>query len=146
MNRGDVAVGDFRNGANCSQAVLRVFADEYGLDPDAALSIARGFGRGMGRGESTCGAVTGAVMVIGLACGGRQAGGTAANSRASDLVRDFFDRFATRRETTVCRELLDHDVSTPHGYEQAAKLGLFATRCPRYVRDAVDILEEILED
>ena len=69
----------FAVGCNCAQAVLRCFAEQYGLDADTALRLATGFGVGMGRGGA-CGAVSGAVMVLGLAGGGGGPGGAAAKA------------------------------------------------------------------
>ena len=64
--KSEQAVRKFRKGFNCSQAVLSVYAEEFGLCRETALKIACGYGGGMGRMALTCGAVTGAFMVIGL--------------------------------------------------------------------------------
>lgn len=144
MSRSDHAVEQFRSGLNCSQAVLGEFAEEYGLEPGPALKVACGFGGGMGRTGSTCGAVTGAIMVLGLATGGPDPRALAAKVRAYAQVRELLERFKERHGSTACRDLLGCDISTPDGYEQASQLGLFQSRCPRYVSDAVTILEEIL--
>ena len=66
IGHADKAVACFKEGFNCSQAVLSSFDDDFGLDKDMALKLAAGFGGGMGRMAQTCGAVTGAYMVIGL--------------------------------------------------------------------------------
>jgi len=58
----------FNGGHNCAQAVLGAFCEEYGLDTDTALRIARGLGSGV-RNAEICGAVSGAVLVIGLKYG-----------------------------------------------------------------------------
>jgi len=55
-------------------------------------------------------------------------------------------RFKARNETTECRELLGCDVSTFEGLKAAKKERHFNTRCPKFVQDAVEILEEILKD
>ena len=41
------AVERFRNGLNCSQAVLSSYCEEFGLDCEQAFKIATGFGGGM---------------------------------------------------------------------------------------------------
>jgi hypothetical protein len=36
------------------------------------------------------------------------------------------------------------DIGTPEGHEAAKEKGLFTTTCPKFVRDAAEILEEML--
>ncbi|MEK7243209.1 MAG: C-GCAxxG-C-C family protein, partial [Thermodesulfobacteriota bacterium] len=60
------------------------------------------------------------------------------------LVRDFADRFRSRNGALCCRELLGCDLTTAEGMEAAKQKGLFAERCPRFVRDAAEALEEVL--
>jgi hypothetical protein len=58
-------------------------------------------------------------------------------------VRSFVEEFETRQGTTSCRELLGCDISTPEGHAEVQRLGLFETECPKYVEDAVEILEDM---
>jgi hypothetical protein len=44
----------------------------------------------------------------------------------------------------VCRELLGIDIGTPAGREVAMRSGLFRTRCPVFVRDAAEMVEQLL--
>lgn len=130
------------SGHNCSQAVLAAFGPDLGLDRDACLSVARGFGGGIGRLGETCGAVTGAVMVLGL----RESGARdpeEAKERTYRRVRVFFERFRSQHGSTVCRALIGCDLSTPAGLDHARAAGLFTTRCPAFVRSAVEFLEEL---
>ena len=60
-----LAVETFRDGINCTQAILSAWGSRHGLDRDTAMKLGGAFGSGMNMGE-TCGAVTGALMVIGL--------------------------------------------------------------------------------
>jgi len=69
MNYADKARGLFKEGYNCSQAVLLAFSDVTGLDDNTALMLASSFGGGMGRLREVCGAVSGMFMVIGILCG-----------------------------------------------------------------------------
>jgi C_GCAxxG_C_C family probable redox protein len=144
MKKSTHAMEQFNGGLNCSQAVLAEYAEECGVDGESALKIACGFGGGMGRLGHTCGAVTGAIMVIGLkSCCASDPRELDTKVRAYGLVGSFLEEFEARNRTTSCRELLGCDISTPQGYEQAKELGLFQTRCPKYVEDAVEILEEM---
>ena len=139
------AVERFRKGFNCSQAVLSVYAEEFGLCRETALKIACGFGGGMGRMARTCGAVTGAFMVIGLKYGNVDANEKVIKEKTYGLVREFARRFEKRNGSSICKELLGCDISGQEGLKSAKDNGLFASVCPGLVRDAVEILEEMLE-
>jgi C_GCAxxG_C_C family probable redox protein len=111
------------------------------MDEETALKIASGFGGGMGRMAGTCGAVTGAIMFLGLRFGGATPD-REAKERVYARVREFADRFKARNGSLLCRDLLGCDIGTPDGYETGKTL--FTTTCPKYVRDACKILEEML--
>jgi C_GCAxxG_C_C family probable redox protein len=145
MNRVEIAVSCFEQGFSCSQAVLSTYGPELGLDRETALKVAGAFGGGMGRMGETCGAVTGAFMVIGLEYGMTGAEDEQAKERAYSLVREFVDKFKSRNGSIVCRELLGCDIGVPEIREVIKEEGLFATRCPQFVRDAAEIIERILE-
>lgn len=145
MSRVEEAVTCFKEGFICSQAVLSAYAPQFGLDRDTALKIADGFGGGMARMGETCGAVTGAFMVIGLKNGRTSVEDTQAHETTYDLVNEFVRRFKSRNKSIVCRELLGCDISTPGGLQSARQQNLFTSVCPAYVRDAAEIIEEILE-
>jgi C_GCAxxG_C_C family probable redox protein len=126
---------------NCAQSVLTAFSDELGLDKANALKLARGFGGGMGRSGKTCGAVTGAYMVIGLAeSKAAREGVEAVYAR----VREFNERFIGLHGSTSCTELLNCDLSDPEELARARSEGIFASVCPCFVKDAVEILEKML--
>jgi C_GCAxxG_C_C family probable redox protein len=143
MKRSDEVIEKFKGGRNCSQAVFAAYAEECGLPIETALKIACGFGGGLGRLGYTCGAVTGAIMVIGLKACDAAPTDPITKTRVYGLVRSFMEEFEARHETTLCRELLGCDIGTPEGHEKAKALGLFDTECPVYIRDAVEILEEM---
>jgi len=44
----------------------------------------------------------------------------------------------------LCRELLGCDQTTAEGMETAKQQRLFTERCPRFVRDTAEILEDVL--
>lgn len=140
----DAALACFREGFNCSQAVLSTWSGEFGLERDEALRAASSLGAGMGGLGEVCGAVTGALIVIGLKHGRTEAKDKETKEKNYALVRDFTGRFRSRNGSLICRELLGCDLSTAEGMETARSRGLFKERCPRFVRDAAEILEEIL--
>ncbi|HGJ65852.1 TPA: C_GCAxxG_C_C family protein [bacterium] len=144
MNKIDNAIRCFSNGFNCSQSVFSAFANELGLDKKTALKIGSPFGAGMARMAETCGAVTGAFMVIGLKYGKFKIDDNEAKEKTYKLVQEFVIKFKERNGSIVCKELLGCDIGTTEGMKIAKEKGLFNTDCPKFVRDAVEILEEIL--
>lgn len=144
--RTEDAVTKHREGFSCAQAILCVYGPELGMDRETALKIAGGFGSGMGRMAGTCGAVTGACMVIGLVHGMSKAGDQQQKEISYEFVRRFAETFRERNSTLECRELMGVDVSTPEGLAAAKEKNIFRTVCPKYVRDAAEILEELLAD
>jgi C_GCAxxG_C_C family probable redox protein len=142
VNQIETAVNRFAEGFNCSQAVFSSYAGQVGLDEGTALKIAAGFGGGMGRIGGTCGAVTGAFMVLGL-----RHGGSSPDPQTKELVyakvRECADRFKARNGSLLCKDLLGCDISTSEGREAAKEKNLFTTICPKVVRDAAEILEEM---
>jgi C_GCAxxG_C_C family probable redox protein len=145
MNRAETALSHFAEGFNCAQAVLSAYVDRFGLDDATAMKIASGFGGGMGRMGETCGAVTGAFMVLGLKFGGAVPD-RETKERIHAKVQVFAEHFKARNSSLTCKNLLGCDISTPKGHEAAREKGLFTTVCPKAVRDAVEILEEMLEE
>jgi len=115
-----------------------------GLDRELALEVAGAFGGGMARMGETCGAVTGAFMVIGLKYGMTKAKDEGARDKTYKLAQELVTRFRSRHGSMVCRELLGYDLSNPEGRKAAFDKGLFFTLCPHLVRDAVEILEQLL--
>jgi C_GCAxxG_C_C family probable redox protein len=144
MNPVERAVACFEEGFNCSQSAFSAYAEQFGVDRETALKIAAGFGGGMGRMAGTCGAVSGAFMVIGLKYGAVDGEDKPAKEKTYERVREFARRFTERNGSLLCKVLLDCDISTPEGYKRAKEQNLFSTRCSQFVRDAVEILEEML--
>jgi C_GCAxxG_C_C family probable redox protein len=124
--------------------VLSTYGKRSGLARETAFKTAGAFGAGMARMGGTCGAVTGAFMVIGLKHGKTKADDDAAREKTYELAQQFAARFRARNKSIVCRELLGYDLATEEGRESVMEKNLFATICPRFVKDAGEILEEIL--
>jgi C_GCAxxG_C_C family probable redox protein len=140
----EAAVACFREGFCCSLAILSTYGDDFGLPRETALRAAAALGAGMGRLGEVCGAVAGALIVIGLKHGHTEAADKETKEKNYILVRDFADRFRLRNGALCCRELLGCDLTTAEGVEEARQKGLFAERCPGFVRDAAEALEEVL--
>jgi C_GCAxxG_C_C family probable redox protein len=141
MSRSEDAVDVFARGFNCAQAVFSAFAPDLGMDREKAMKVAMAFGGGMARSGLTCGAVTGALMVIGMRHGMSLEKDKGSKEETYSRTLRFMDAFRERHGAVSCRELLGCDISTPDGMREASEKGSFTTLCPRFVREAVRILE-----
>ncbi len=144
MTKKEKAISLFRDGFSCSQAVLGVYADDFGLPRDLALRISQAFGGGIARTADWCGAVTAAFMVIGLKHGRVKAADADARDKTYALVKDFVREFMAHHGHVRCKDLLGCDIGTPEGQKTAQELKLHGTRCEGLITDAIDILEAIL--
>jgi C_GCAxxG_C_C family probable redox protein len=142
MSKADEAVATFKSGCNCSQAVLSAFSEELGLDKMTVLKIASGFGGGIGHMGQTCGAVTGAVMVISLKSGLSLEKTHWSNQKVYDIIGHMADEFKKRNRSIMCKDLLGVDFSDAEAYRAARQKDVFYTVCPKFVSDAVQIVEE----
>lgn len=144
MTKADDAVECFSTGYNCSQSVLSAHGEQLGMDKEQAFRVACAFGAGMGRLCETCGAVTGAFMVLGLKYGKVKTDDEPAKEKTYAKVQEFVKEFKARNGSIVCRELLGCDIGTPEGVKFAKENKLTTTLCPKYVRDAAEIVERLI--
>jgi C_GCAxxG_C_C family probable redox protein len=144
MSHAETAATAFQQHYNCAQAVLSAYAQELGLERDAALKVATAFGGGMGRLAGTCGAVTGAFMALGLKYGMVDAVDQAPKEKTYAAVQAFAREFKTRFGALDCRDLLGADLSAPEGLTIAHDQQLFTRRCPLLIQAATEILDELL--
>jgi C_GCAxxG_C_C family probable redox protein len=144
MTKEDDALASFMGGFTCSSAIFSTFSKEMGLDPSVAKKVACGFGAGISKTGNICGAVSGAVLVIGLKYGKESTDDTEATDRTRALVREFIKEFTEKNGSVNCTELLGFNLHDPGEYTQARESGLFISKCPELVRDAVIILEKLL--
>lgn len=94
----------------------------------------------------TCGAVTGAFLAIGLRFGRSRAEDLAAKEKTYAVMAEFARRFRARHgEDLSCPALIGCDLSTPEGAREAAENDYFDSRCAVFVRDAAEILEDLLK-
>ena len=144
MNKADEAVSCFMNGFNCSQSILSTYCPKFGLDREIGLKLSTGFGSGMGGLAKTCGAITGGFMVIGLKYGREKIEDLEAKERTYNKVKDFVEQFKNIHGSIICKELIGCDISTQEGKKKAQDQNLFKERCPKFVKEAANILERIL--
>ena len=145
MDNVNIAVESFREGLNCSQAIVAAYCQQFGLDRRMGAKVATGFGGGM-RMAGACGAVTGAFMILGLKYGNTTAQDQPAKANTYKMVKEFTKRFKARNGSVICKDLLKKDISTGEGMKQAQESGDFSKRCPQMVKDAAEILEKMLAE
>jgi len=145
MTKSEKALTYFDNSFNCSQSVFGAFAPDMGLTEDDALRIACAFGGGMARQQFTCGAVTGALMVLGLKFG---KGFEDEDEKKYDTYAktiSFFEEFKRQNGSVECRQLLDGlDMNNENDKKIIQEQNLFHVKCRKYVEDAVEITETII--
>ena len=139
MQKTDYGANAFLNGFFCAQAVFSSFSEDYGLDVVTARKIAGGLGSGA-RAAELCGAVSGAVLVIGLKYGHGTADDAKMREKCSAETEEFVRRFREANGNIVCRDLLECDISTKEGMENARGKNLFRTKCKDLVVSAIQIL------
>lgn len=144
MDRKQIIKEKLKNGFNCAQIVAVAFSEKVNKDEKTILSATAGFGAGIGRQAMTCGALSGAVVVIGLAKGQTEANDKISKELTYASVRDLFSQFNTIYGSSLCKELLGCDISTPEGFE-IHKSGCNAEKCERYIESSIEILSKILD-
>ncbi|OGU60377.1 MAG: hypothetical protein A2V66_11565 [Ignavibacteria bacterium RBG_13_36_8] len=145
MTNPDQAVKYFSDGYSCSQSILSTFAPEFGLEKETALKISSTFGGGIARTGETCGVITGAIMVLGLKYGKSSPMDEVTKTELYSRVHEFIDEFTERNKTTKCKELTGYDFNIPEQFKKASQEKIVSKICPQIVRDAMEILEKLLD-
>ena len=104
-NLSEKAKENFKKGYNCSQAVLSVFCEQFGLDFETAMKISSSFGGGMGRMREVCGTVSGMFMAAGLILGKDTDTAQGKNAMYA-ITQELANEFKKRNSSIICRELL----------------------------------------
>lgn len=144
--KAQTAMSLFRQGYNCSQAVVGAWADELGLSMDLALRISAGFGGGMGRMREVCGAVTGAFMVLSFRFS-TAAPDPQSKKEMYGIIQKFAARFKEENgfDSIICREMLGLDgASKP---QPAARTDEYYKKrpCAELVGLSSALLEEFIQ-
>lgn len=147
MTRREIAMANFKNGYNCSQAITLAFADLLPIDETTLLKMASSFGGGMGRLREVCGSVSGMFMITGLLYGydGPETGQVKADHYAR--IQELAHKFEEQHGSIVCREMLGlntkHDIPVP----EARTAEYYKKRpCAEIIGDAAEILEQYINE
>ena len=148
--RGQRALTFFKEGYNCSQAVVLAFSDLIGMDEKLLVRMSSSFGGGMGRLREVCGAVSGMFFVAGALYGYEEPGAAGQQEKAAHYARiqDLADEYRAINGSIVCRELLGLDA---HGADQPTPelrtAEYYKKRpCGQLVMLAATILESYIEE
>ena len=127
---------------SCSQAVFATYGEHLSsgkVDFETGMQIASAFSGGIARTGSMCGALTGALMALGLKYNDPEK-----YNQINEVAGKFMDEFVSLNGSTICRELIKHDLLTEEDLQQAFKTGAF-DNCTKYVEDATKILDKLLD-
>ena len=142
--RKELAISYFKEGYNCSQAVVLAFKDII-KNYEEVLKISSPFGGGISRMRETCGAVSGMVLVLGSIYGYEtpETGNKKIElyEKTQVLLREFENKYGS----LTCRELrnlsIKHDDFIPSKRDE----NFYKTRpCIELIGGACDILEKFL--
>lgn len=145
MTRKEQAIEYFKQGYNCSQAVVLTFKDVLTIDAEELCKIASPFGGGLSRMRETCGAVSGMVLVLGNLIGYSTPEMGEKKHELYKNTQEILKIFEKRYGSLTCRTLLNlsvqHDDPKPSPRDHA----FFSKRpCPELIGGAAEILEEYL--
>jgi hypothetical protein len=65
--------------------------------------------------------------------------------KTNALAAEFNRKFKELYGSINCTDLLGYNLTKPEEAAEAREKGLFATRCPGFVKDSVKILEDLLK-
>lgn len=135
----------FKDGYNCSQAVLGAFCEDLNLDFESAMRMASSFGGGMGRLREVCGAVSGLFLAVGLKFGYSSPIDIDAKAKHYKLIQQLAEKFKEKNGSIICRELLNiGENKESHIPEQRTETYYKKRPCAELVEDAAEIFEELL--
>lgn len=141
------AVAYFKQGYNCSQAVVAAFADLYGFTHEQALRMSASFGGGIGRMRMTCGAACGMFMLAGLETGVVDGSDREGKSRNYAVVQDLARCFKEENGSLICAELLGLGGASPVSSQAEQRTDAYYAKrpCVKMVETAAAIYADYLE-
>ena len=145
--RGEKAKQLFKEGYNCSQAVLGAFCDECGMDFETAMKLSSSFGGGMGRLREVCGAVSGMFMVAGLIYGYDDPKGQEEKTQHYERIQKLAEEFQKENGSIVCRDLLGLTEKKSEPVPEKRTEQYYKKRpCAEMVEMAADIMEQYIKE
>lgn len=139
------AVKYFKEGYNCSQAVLITYCEKLGLDKQTALMLSSSFGGGIGRLREVCGAASGMFMVAGLKLGYIEPKDINKKEEHYRLIQQLAKEFEKINCSLICREILGLDIHHDKPKPEERTENYYKKRpCVEVVRSAAQIIDKAL--
>lgn len=136
----------FKQGYNCSQAVVAAFCEECGMDFETSLKISSSFGGGMGRLREVCGAVSGMFMVAGMKFGYSDPKNSQSKAEHYKLIQELAEKFKEKNRSIICRELLGLTTQKESYIPEERTVEYYQKRpCADIVGDAAEIISEFIK-
>ena len=146
MTRKEQAIEYFKQGYNCTQAVVLTFKDVLTIDAEELCKIASPFGGGISRMRETCGAVTGMVLVLGNLVGYSTPETGEKKHELYKKTQEILKIFENRFGSLTCGKLLNltqkHDDPKPSPRDHSFYLN---RPCTELIGAAAEILEDSLK-
>ena len=144
--REELARQAFKEGYNCSQAMVAAFSDLMEMDKKTALRLASSFGGGMGRMREVCGTISGATFVLSMLYGYSDPKDFANKKSIYCDVQSVANKFKEANGSIICRELLglDKAAKTPPTPEKRTQQYYKKRPCADLCSDCAGFLEEYI--
>lgn len=142
--REELARQAFKEGYNCSQAMVAAFSDLMGMDKKTALRLASSFGGGMGRMREVCGAVSAMFMIAGLKYGYTSPTDKEIKTEHYKRIQELAQKLKDKHETIICRELLGVDADDNPIPSDRTKEYYDTRPCEQIIADAAEIISEYI--
>lgn len=137
MTRKEIALQTFNKGRDCDKAVFSAFEKDEKITAKEDKYIHNCEFPGLP--HTKCGAVSGAGCVI-----FHYKENVGHEDTAEEMWSKFKTEFLKRHESMNCTELLGYDLSVRKDAMDAMENEAIMKTCPKYIEDAVEILEDIL--
>lgn len=146
MTRKEQAISYFKEGYNCSQAVVLAFQDLLTISAKELCKIAAPFGGGISRMRETCGAVTGMVLVLGNLIGYDTPEMGEKKHELYKKTQELLKIFENKYGSLTCRVLLNLTIKHDEPKPSVRDHSFYDKRpCPELIGGAAEILEDYLK-
>lgn len=144
--RAKKAMALFKEGYNCSQAIMLAFSDLCDIDEKTALKLSSSFGGGMGRLREVCGAVSGMFMVAGMLYGYDEPKAFEKKSEHYTRIQKLAGDFSANTGSIVCRIMLGLGAGKDSPVPEQRTDSYYKKRpCVKIIGTAAAVLEEYIK-
>lgn len=146
MTRRETAESAFKEGYNCSQAIIKAYEDIIPEESrDTVLKMATSLGGGMGRLREVCGSVSASFLLIGLKNGYTDPDTSEKKKNLYSIIQAFAKEYEEKNGSIVCRELLGLKEKRDEPIPEKRSAEYYLKRpCMSLIGDSAEILEKYL--